>query len=84
MDRQCALLGDRISGAISFAVLDGETQHARHRGRANQVKAWGFTISPVWVAIMWAVSIATVWAMLTMQPAQFERYLNQLRLLPLR
>ena len=48
------------------------------------MKAWGFTISPVWVAIMWAVSIATVWAMLTMQPAQFERYLNQLRLLPLR
>ena len=27
------------SGAISFAVLDGEMQHARRQGRANQVKA---------------------------------------------
>ncbi len=28
----------------------------------------GFTIGPVWVAIVWAASIAILWAVLTMQP----------------
>jgi hypothetical protein len=54
------------------------------KGRANQVKAWGFTISPVWVAIVWAVSIAIVWAVLTMQPAQFDRHSSHLWLFLLR
>jgi hypothetical protein len=50
----------------------------------------GFTVSPVWVAIVWVASLAIVWAVLTMQPKQsdgfagVDRYLNQLRLFPLR
>ena len=44
----------------------------------------GFTIGPVWVAIVWAVSIAILWAVLTMQPVQLERHASHLWLFPLR
>jgi hypothetical protein len=44
----------------------------------------GFTIGPVWVAIVWAVSIAILWAVLTMQPVKFDRHASHLSLFPLR
>ena len=44
----------------------------------------GFPIGPVWVAIVRAVSIAILWAVLTMHPVQFDRHSSHLWLFPLR
>jgi hypothetical protein len=44
----------------------------------------GFIIGPVWAAIVWAVSIAILWAVLTMQPVQFDRHSSHLWLFPRR
>ena len=44
----------------------------------------GFPIGPVWVAIVWAVSVAILCAVLTMQPVQLERHTSHLSLFPLR
>ena len=44
----------------------------------------GFPIGPVWVAIVWAFSIAILWAVLTMEPVQFDRHASHLSLFPLR
>ena len=50
---------------------------------AQRAKQKAFTIG-VSLAIVWVVTIAIMWAVLTVHPAQVERHLNHLWLFPLR
>ena len=53
---------------------------ARTRKSGEGMK--GFPIGPVWVAIVWGVSIAILWAVLTVQPVQFDRHSSHPWLFP--
>ena len=78
----CLATGSLGPSRSPFSTAETHMLGARTRKSGEGMK--GFTIGPVWVAIVWGVSIAILWAVLTVQPARFDRQSSHLWLFSLR